>query len=191
MAILAAGTYRGRAVEGALGETKTGKEQVAVRFALIGDGLAPTQLTWYGYFTDKTTATTFRALRSAGWTGTDLADLAELSGETPEVELVIEHETDPEGKVRARIRWVNGIGGIGLVAPMTPGTASKFAARMRGRLAAYDAGAGTGAPTTPAPAATKPRAKPRFAAPAPDDRVPLDVLDKQGGEQDDDDGIPF
>ena len=180
MALLDAGTYRARAVEGALGETKTGKEQVVVRFQLIGEGLAVTHLSWFGYFTEKTTESTFRALRTAGWRGQDLADLSDLSrSDAPEVDLVVEHEAGQDGVVRARIRWVNSAGGVGLGTQLAPDKAKAFAARMRGKLAAYDQAAGVPAPRK---AAKK--------APSAFESVPPEVLDQQEHEADSD-GMPF
>ena len=141
--MIEAGNHRARAVEAQLGETKAGKEQVAVRFELLD--LGGQSITWYGYFTDKTTESTFKALRTAGWKGMDLSDLSDLSSqETPEVTLVVEHEQEQDeygnatGKVRARVRWVNGQGGLSLKSALAPDKAKSFAARMKGKLAAFD-----------------------------------------------------
>ncbi len=149
--MLDAGTYRAKAIEAALGETETGKEQVAVRFQLLDSA---EQITWFGYFTEKTTESTFRALRTAGWKGQDLMDLADLCApaETPEVNLVVEHETytNPETgqtKTQAKVRWVNGTGGLSLKKALDPNKAKVFAARMKGQLAAFDRSAGTPKPT--------------------------------------------
>lgn len=190
MALIEAGTYRARATEGALGETQTGKEQVAVRFSLLD--FEPQTITWYGYFTEKTTESTFRALRTAGWRGQDLADLSDLSREdAPEVHLVVEHETDQQGTPRAKVRWVNGTGGMGLKAALPADKAKAFAARMRGALAAFDQAEPGAAPTpSPRPAAAKPAARPA-ARPAPraaanGGAIPHELLDQQAGEQGDD-----
>lgn len=165
MATLAPGTYRARSIEGALGVTSGGKEQVAVRFDLLD---FPGQtITWFGYFTEKTTDSTFRALRTAGWAGSDLSDLSDLADpEGPEVWLVIEHETY-ENKTSARVRWVNSAGGMALKSPLLGDQAKAFAARMRERVAAFDALSNQQA---------KPGAAPARAAPAPaavDDDIPF------------------
>jgi hypothetical protein len=145
--MLDAGTYRARAIEAALGETETGKEQIAVQFQLLD--LEGQQITWYGYFTEKTLETTFKALRTAGWKGQDLTDLSDLCApaETPEVHLIVEHETyeNPqtgETKTRARVRWVNGTGGLALKKALDPNKAKAFAARMRGQIVAFDRSSG-------------------------------------------------
>jgi hypothetical protein len=138
--ILPQGKYQAQAVEAALGETDTGKEQVAVRFKLL-DPIEGCQdsITWYGYFTDKTLETTFKALRTAGWKGQDLSDLSDLESQsTPEVVLVVEHEADQQNQVRAKVRWVNGTGGMALKKALEPDKAKVFAAKMRGQLAAFD-----------------------------------------------------
>lgn len=136
--ILEAGTYRARAVEGVLSFTQGGKEQVAVKFDLLD--FPGKTITWFGYFTDATTNSTFRGLRTAGWKGGDLSDLSDLSNpEGPEVYLVIEHEKYKD-KVYAKVRWVNGAGGPKL-SGMATDQAKAFAARMRDQLAAFDAAA--------------------------------------------------
>jgi hypothetical protein len=176
--MLDAGTYRAHAIEAALGETDTGKEQVAVRFALLDQ--ENVEITWYGYFTEKTAPVTLRALRTAGWRGTDLMDLADLCNpeSTPEVFLVVEHETY-EGKTSAKVRWVNGAGGLALKKTLDPNKAKVFAARMRGQIAALDAQSkqNGSAPRSPAKSAG-------FT------EVPQDVLDGQGADFDPD-RIPF
>lgn len=186
--IIEAGTYRARAVEGALGETSTGKEQVAVVFELLD---VQQRITWYGYFSDKTLESTFKALRTAGWRGQDLSDLSDLSREdAPEVNLVVEHEADQKGTVRARVRWVNSTGGVGLKAALAPDKAKAFAARMKGALAAFDKG--TGAPAVPA---VRPKAStrdmPLRRAPAPTSEVPQEVLDAQQDEAEPGESLPF
>lgn len=185
--LIEAGVYTARAVEGALGETSTGKEQVAVVFELSG---LQQRITWYGYFTDKTLESTFKALRTAGWRGQDLSDLSDLSRQdTPEVNLVVEHEDDKEGQPRARVRWVNSTNGVGLKAALAPDKAKAFAARMKGAVVAFDKG--TGAPATPA---VKPKAStrnmPLRRAPEPDG-VPQEVLDAQQDSAEPGESLPF
>ena len=178
MALIEAGTYRAKAVQGVLGLTQGGKEQVAVLFELVG---AAQRLTWYGYFTEKTTESTFKALRTAGWKGQDLSDLSDLSSpDVPEVDLVVEHEPDQQGTVRAKVRWVNSTGGMGLSAPLEVNKAKAFAAKMKGKLAAFDRSAGAPKQQTKA----NPKRPPSSAQP------PQEVLDAQEAEQVSDD-VPF
>jgi hypothetical protein len=177
--MLDAGTYRAHAIEAALGETDSGKEQIAVRFKLLD--VEGQEITWYGYFTEKSTEITLKALRTAGWKGSDLMDLSDLCApdSTPEVYIVVEHETY-EGKTSAKVKWVNGAGGLALKKALDPNKAKTFAARMRGQIAAFDRSAGT---PKPAPARQQPD----------DDGPPMDHLESQAGGAPglSDDEIPF
>lgn len=148
------GRYKAVAVDGGLGESSTGKEQVAVAFKLSESGEAQgAQLTWYGYFTEATVESTHRALRACGWQGTNLAELLDFKTAIPnpaEVELVIEQEpvndkdgiqgVDSNGNplTRARIRWVNEAGKMALKTALAPDKAAAFAARMKGKMLALD-----------------------------------------------------
>lgn len=127
--LLPAGRYRARAVEGALAETSTGRPQVAVLFTLTDPNWAGNTMTWYGYFSEKTQSKTLEALRTCGWKGDDLSDLAGICDN--EVSIVVEHENDQDGVTRAKVRWVNRVGSLGIRAPMAPDQARAFAARMK------------------------------------------------------------
>ena len=129
--MIAPGTYAARAVSAGLGETRAGKPQIAVEFDTGVDG----RITWFGYFTDKSQERTLQSLRYCGWDGSDLTDMSGI--DSNDVELVIEHETY-EGKTRARVQWVNKIGGIGLKSKMAPDKAAAFAAQTKGAILAYD-----------------------------------------------------
>lgn len=172
--MLNAGTYRGKATRGKLGLTSTGKEQVAVEFTFTDP---PGQrLTWFGFFTDGTFDRTIESLRACGWKGNDLSEFSHPDGALPagmenEVELVVEHE-EYEGKVRARIAWVNSGGGLALKTALDEGQARAFAARMKGRIAALDQGAGRKPPTQ----------QRRPPTPAGFNDVPQEELDRQGEE---------
>lgn len=133
--MLAAGTYKARAVQGVLGQAGNGTDQVGVEFELTDPEVAGQRIAWYGFFTEKALETTLRALRTCGWQGQDLSDLSGIDAN--EVSLVVEHE-EYEGATRARVRWVNGAGGLAMKAPMQADQAKSFAARMRGAVAAFD-----------------------------------------------------
>jgi hypothetical protein len=94
------GRYRARAIEGALGKAKTGTEQIEVRFQLLD---RPESLIWRGFFTDATEEWTMKALEIAGWQWTPCT----FPPDAPEVSLVVEHEEGRDGKMYARVRWVN------------------------------------------------------------------------------------
>jgi hypothetical protein len=176
--MLEIGEYRASARAAVLGTTKNGTEQVAVTFDLLD--LPGQTITWYGFFSEKAEEIAFRGLRAAGFAGADLSDLASLQP-GPECVLVIDHETY-EGKVRAKVKFINrGGAGIPVKSQLDPGSAKAFAARMKGRILAFDQGAGS-------PPLPKPAAKPTPRAPA-SDSPPQGLLDQQAGEQGDD--IPF
>jgi hypothetical protein len=171
------GTYRARGVEAALGYTANEKEQVAVEIELIDDGEhGGKRLTWYGFFTDKTTETTLKALRTLGWAGDDLSNLAGIDAN--EVDVVIAHEEDQEGHLRVRVRWINalGSGGLQLKTRMDEGQAAAFAERMKGHVLAAKART-VGSPARAA--ANGGRPPPTGAAAA------------KGGAPPDSDDIPF
>jgi hypothetical protein len=133
--MIESGTYEARPVTAALGMTKGDKPCVGVEFELVETG---SHITWYGYFTDKTQERTIESLRFCGWTGTDLDNLSEIgTKEKLTVQLVIEQE-EYEGKVRAKVQWVNRGGGLQLNKPLAGTEARAFAARMKGAVLAYD-----------------------------------------------------
>lgn len=137
--MLPQGTYAATARGGALTESQNKRTpQVVVEFEITSAEWAGERITWVGFLTDKTTERTIESLRYAGWKGTDLADLSDLlSKDTPVIELVIEHE-EYEGKTRARVQWVNRIGGrMGAALPAEQ--AKQLSAKMRGAIAAVDA----------------------------------------------------
>lgn len=137
--MLAPGKYRGRPVSAALGLTSKGNEQIAVTFELVDP--PGERVTWYGFFTEKTTDRTIQSLRYCGWTGNDLSvfvDGQELPpGVDQEVDLVVEHN-EYEGKVTARVAWVNSGGGMGLRNALSQDQAKSFAERMKRQIGALD-----------------------------------------------------
>jgi hypothetical protein len=144
------GTYMVRGVEAALGYTSGAepKEQVAVELVILDGGEHEgKRITWYGFFTEKTIETTLKSLRTLGWEGDDLSDLSGI--DTKDAYAVIAHEEGQDGKVRARVRWINESpnGGLALKTRMDEGAAKAFAERMRGHvLAAKQRTVGTPTP---------------------------------------------
>ena len=151
------GRYTARAVEAALGKTNGGKPQVAVLFEVTQGDHIGEQITWYGYFTDKTEQRTYESLTACGWTGDNLATLDGI--DTEEVSLVVKHEPHFEtGEMQAKVQWVNklGAGALQMKARMDDGEALAFAQRMRGNVLAYRKNGGAPKPVAPKPAATPP-----------------------------------
>ncbi len=125
------GNYTAKAMQWDLGSTKDGKEQIAVQFEITEGEFAGHCLTWYGYFTEKTTARTLESLRYCGWSNDDISQMEGMGDYL--VQIVVEAEMY-EGKMRDRIRWVNRLGGGGpikLEKPMDMGQKRMFAAKMR------------------------------------------------------------
>lgn len=111
--MIPAGTYKATVLSHAISETKKGDPQAAISFSIESDG--PQTITWYGYFTEKTTPHTIKALLACGLEGNNPAGPLKIG---KEVSIVIEHETDEEtNKLRAKVRWVNNLGGIKNVIP--------------------------------------------------------------------------
>lgn len=167
------GIFRGRAKSWALCEASTGTPQIAVAFETqMPDG--PKVRTWYGFLSEAAFERTIEGLRNAGWTGDDLANIESLD---QEVDLVFEDETDQQGVIRERIRWVNKVGGLAIKAPMPAEKAKSFAASMRGRIRAIDAAKGVRKPSTaPTPSlAAPPSVGPKGNEPPPftDDDIPF------------------
>lgn len=113
----------------ALGETKTGKDQLGIAFDIPA---LDRSITGYFYFTEDTAKRTMQALRTCGWVGDDLCDLSSV-GTDPElrVQLVIKHE-EYEGKWQAKVAFVNPTGGVALQKPLDQGRKVALAQRMRG-----------------------------------------------------------
>ena len=167
--------YTARAVEAELGFASTGTEQVAILFEVAETGQ---QLTWYGYFTEKSEARTIESLRHAGWLGDDLADLSTVGSQ--ECQIVIDDETY-QGQTREKVIFVNALGsgggggGIALKTVMTPEEKRAFATRMKGTVIAGNGGKASApaARTAPAPRpAARPAPVQRPAAAAPSEGAP-------------------
>ena len=126
---LVPGTFTARAVEGALGETSNGSPQIAVELQVLDDGYTGETITWFGYFTEKTTARTMESLRILGWKTDDLSNLDGITENEVKI-VVVEDEYD--GKTRLKVNWINRPGGLALKSPMTPDKARGFAAQMKG-----------------------------------------------------------
>jgi hypothetical protein len=168
--MLEAGRYKARGVEAALGVAKTGTEQIAVLVEVTEGPDAGAQITWYGFFTEKTTERTLESLRHLGWEGDDLTELDGITANV--VSIVVEHEEDQRtGEPRARVKWINGPGGLAMKDRMDPGTAKAFAQRMKGAAVASRGGA------APRPAGNgRPQQHRQTRAPAPevgDDDIPF------------------
>lgn len=126
------GVYAMRAVDAELGYTQGTAEappapQVAVLLEFIDGPYKGLTITWYGFFTEKTKQATVRSLRTLGFTGDNLADLATVRGEAPCTVVV---ENDLHGVAQARIRFVGG-GAIAMKNTMSEEQKKAFATSMQ------------------------------------------------------------
>lgn len=117
--------------EAQFGLSKNGTPQIGVTFEIISGPAESQEITWLGFFTEKTEERTLESLRHCGWKGDDISNLGPME---EEVELVIDHE-EYEGEINAKVRWVNrpGAGRFKMANPMEGDALRKFAAQMRGK----------------------------------------------------------
>lgn len=101
--MLPEGKYRAKVGEHFISETSKGSLQSVVSFYLSGE--SKEQVTWYGFFSEKTKKSTIEGLIACGLKGNNPAGPLEVG---KEVMITIAHETDEKtGQPRARVRWVN------------------------------------------------------------------------------------
>lgn len=127
--MIPAGNYRAQALDGHLGYTLKGNEQIVIRFEIVEGPQKDQSIVWYGFFSDACFNRTIQSLRHCGWKGDDVSDLTGI--DTREVDIVVEH-SEYKGKVTPTVRWVNQAGGG---AGMSPTQASDFAESIKSRIA--------------------------------------------------------
>lgn len=172
--ITTAGTYKAKAIEVMLGESRTKRTPfVGVKFRITDGEFAGQVIKWEGYLSEtmggrskKTPAErTIESLQYCGWTGDDLGAFASgaLHGlDTNEVELVVEmedYEDRETGEQRqsAKVQWVNRPGGGVQFAgeAVDAAKAKAFGAKFRGlalKLKAQNGALPNGAKAPPPPA---------------------------------------
>lgn len=127
--MIATGTHYARGTDVEFGFANS-KEQVAVRFRIEGGAEDGQEIVWYGFFTDKTAERTLEALRFCGWDSDDIGEVStEVVGRNL-IKIVVEHD-DYNGKVRAKVAWVNRAGGPLVKNQMNEGQRSEFSKRMK------------------------------------------------------------
>lgn len=127
--MIPAGTYRAQALDGHLGHTSKGNEQIVIRFEIIEGPHKDQSILWFGFFSDACFDRTIQSLRHCGWKGDDISELTGI--DTREVDVVVEHK-EYNGKVTPSVRWINQVGG-GQV--MNPAQAKDFAESVKARIA--------------------------------------------------------
>lgn len=133
------------------GKTQGGSPQVCVNFEILEGEQMGRRIAWFGFFTEKTTQRTIEALRYCGFKGNDLAEL-ETQALDNEVEIIVQHE-EYQGKWRARVAWVNQVGGGGFkfAKAMDRSGIRAFAAQMRTAVGSVPEAAGKKAERQPPP----------------------------------------
>lgn len=168
--MLEAGEYRAKAVKAQLGKSTKGNEQIGVEFELLD--FSPQHIGWYGSFTEAAFEITMKGLTAAGFKGSDLSDTSWLEG-APEVILVVAHE-EWEGKVRAKVKFINGLGGVNMKDALDGNAAKSFAERMKGKVLAFQSSAGAPRQPKPAPNGSAHRGAPPTDEPSPfNDDIPF------------------
>lgn len=143
--LLPASAYRVKCVDHAWGFTSKDKEQIGLQLQIVEGDHAGKLITYYGFFTDKTEEHSLKAMRALGWVGNDIQKMESMY--TKEAMAVVEHETDDDGQLRARVRWINGVG-VMMQKRMEGADLAKFGKRISGlaaRLASGGGGTSTGA----------------------------------------------
>lgn len=134
------GTYVAKIVSQAISETKAGDPQAVVTFSFDDNG--PKTISWYGSFKEgKAAEITIKALLACGLKGNNPAGPLEIG---KEVSIVIEEEEGQDGKIRARVRWVNSLGAVRNVIP--PDAAKAKLAALEGAVMAARAKNGSSDP---------------------------------------------
>ncbi len=130
------GRYAARAVDAELGLTKASTEQIGIGFEILQEGeYQGWHITGFFSFSDAAVDYTMEKMRNAGWQGDDVAALESLSPSQTDCSIVIKHE-EYEGKVSAKVAFVNNGGKVKMAAPLEGGQRQSFAARMRGKAIA-------------------------------------------------------
>ncbi len=137
--LLPEGKYRAKAVGADFGVNENGKDYCFVGFEITaGTHKDKTIGAWLYFSTDENKERSIESLRNCGCTfpNGDITDSTGLGSR--EVELVVEHD-EYNGKVRAKVKWINKVAGVGKDS-MRPDERRAFSAKMRGLVLATGGG---------------------------------------------------
>jgi hypothetical protein len=160
------GIFTAAVIDKGLGRSSKGTAQVFVSFQAKDGEAAGQTIAWYGSFSDAALPYTMEKLRTTGFAGDDLSDISSV-GSAGDVQIVVAHEKY-EGKIRAKVQFINALGGARLANPMDDADKRRFAAEMRSKIAALGASS-RAAPKPAAPA----RAQDRRPEPPHSDDIPF------------------
>ena len=130
------GKYRAQAKQWEIGEASTGTPQIGVCFALLDH--PGEEITWYGFLSDAALKVTIKALRTCGWTGSDLDDLSGLDANEVSLVLVAEEYPAGSGTFATKVKWVNSVGGLAMGKTLDADAKKAFAAKMKAKILAVD-----------------------------------------------------
>jgi hypothetical protein len=148
------------AVNHKFGRASTGTRQIGVRCRITDGEHKGKTLLWYGSFTDNSIAITMRGMRALGHTGRVPSDCDGFYAPnvTPAM-AVVEHNPDNDGKLRARIAFING-GDIVMKQEMDANELAAFDREFAGYFARLGGGGSSAAPPPARAAAPPPRGQP-------------------------------
>lgn len=140
------GQYPAKAIEHELGYAKeSGNEYIAVQFEIIGGKFHGMNVSWKGFFTEKTIDRTLESLRYCGWKGDNILNLnAEGFGENL-VNIVVQHN-EYNGKTYANVAWVNRTGRPLVKDQLDDAQKKSFAQRIKGNVLRVDKNLAEGPP---------------------------------------------
>lgn len=105
--MIQAGVYLATVLTHSINETKKGEPQVVIAFS-FKDRIGPQKITYYGSFSEKAAQYTIKNLITCGLKGSNPAGEIEIG---KEVEIVVDLEKDDQGKDRAKVKFINKVGG--------------------------------------------------------------------------------
>lgn len=120
------GTYTAKIVDYGVKLTEKGQPNVTVKFSFNETNT----LIWSGgFYNERATEITLKALGVCGLATTDIAQLADgpasgMLDTDKEVEIAIDHE-EYNGRTYAKIKWINEVGGGGIKNRLTKGEAAQ------------------------------------------------------------------
>lgn len=156
--------YIAKAIASAFGVSSNGNYEIGITCEVVDGEHAGQEITWIGFFSEKTQERTIESLQHFGWKGDNLEELADLDAEgcarmfPDHVELACDVEVY-EGEQQLKVKWVNkpGAGRFAFKDKLEGGQLKSFAAQMRGAIRGAQQ-AGPRKPNAGAPKSTHPNA---------------------------------
>lgn len=152
-------TLNAKAISAGFGtsENENATKFVAIGFEVVDEQFAGETITWFGYFTEKTTARTLESLQHMGFASDDLMllediDAARCAEVLPNVVQIVCEPEEYQGEWTLKVRWVNrsGAGKFKAKQPLVGNDLKAFAAQMKGALRNARGAAGARPASTPA-----------------------------------------